>query len=321
MTDISVDVHLSPNHQAQALRADVLDGLLATPKTLPPKWFYDARGSELFERITALPEYYPTRVERSVLAARAGEIASLTQARSLVELGSGSSEKTRLLLSALTGLSQFVPVDVSATALRESAAAIAADYPGLSVHGVVGDFTEHLDLVPGVRPRLFAFLGGTIGNLVPTERAKFLSSVRSVLFEGEWLVLGTDLVKDPSVLVRAYDDSAGVTAEFNKNVLLVLNRELAADFDVSSFSHVARWDADAEWIEMRLRAERAMRVHLDALSLDISFAAGEEMRTEVSAKFRRGGVSRELAEAGFELVRWFTDPDGLFAVSLARAAG
>ncbi|HEX5115640.1 MAG TPA: L-histidine N(alpha)-methyltransferase [Pseudonocardiaceae bacterium] len=321
MTDISVDVHLSPNHQAQALRADVLDGLLATPKTLPPKWFYDARGSELFERITALPEYYPTRVERSVLAARAGEIASLTQARSLVELGSGSSEKTRLLLSALIGLSQFVPVDVSETALRESAAAIAADYPGLSVHGVVGDFTEHLDLVPGVRPRLFAFLGGTIGNLVPTERAKFLSSVRSVLFEGEWLVLGTDLVKDPSVLVRAYDDSAGVTAEFNKNVLLVLNRELSADFDVSSFSHVARWDADAEWIEMRLRAERAMRVNLAALSLDISFAAGEEMRTEVSAKFRRGGVSRELAEAGFELVRWFTDPDELFAVSLARAAG
>jgi L-histidine N-alpha-methyltransferase len=321
MTDISVDVHLSPDHQAEALRADVLDGLLATPKTLPPKWFYDARGSELFERITMLPEYYPTRVERSVLAARAAEIADLTQARSLVELGSGSSEKTRLLLSALTGLSQFVPVDVSETALRESAAAIAADYPGLSVHGVVGDFTEHLDLVPGTRPRLFAFLGGTIGNLVPSERAKFLSSVRSVLFEGEWLLLGTDLVKDPAVLVRAYDDAAGVTAEFNKNVLLVLNRELGADFDVSAFSHVARWDADAEWIEMRLRAERSMRVRLAALSLDISFAAGEEMRTEVSAKFRRAGVAREVGEAGFELVRWFADPDGLFAVSLARAVG
>jgi L-histidine N-alpha-methyltransferase len=168
---------------------------------------------------------------------------------------------------------------------------------------------------------LFAFLGGTIGNLVPSERAKFLSSVRSVLFEGEWLLLGTDLVKDPAVLVRAYDDAAGVTAEFNKNVLLVLNRELGADFDVSAFSHVARWDADAEWIEMRLRAERSMRVRLAALSLDISFAAGEEMRTEVSAKFRRAGVAREVGEAGFELVRWFADPDGLFAVSLARAVG
>jgi L-histidine N-alpha-methyltransferase len=321
MTDITVDVHLSPDHAAQSLRADVLDGLRATPKTLPPKWFYDARGSELFERITTLPEYYPTRVERSVLAERATEIAALTGARSLVELGSGSSEKTRLLLSALTGLDQFVPVDVSATALRESAAAIAADYPGLSVHGVVGDFTEHLDLVPGTHPRLVAFLGGTIGNLVPSERAKFLSSVRSVLFEGEWLLLGTDLVKDPSVLVRAYDDSAGVTAEFNKNVLAVLNRELDGDFDLAAFDHVARWDADAEWIEMRLRARLAMSVRLAALDLSVDFVAGEELRTEVSAKFRRGGVARELGEAGFELVRWFTDADGMFAVSLARAVG
>jgi L-histidine N-alpha-methyltransferase len=322
MTDVTVDVHLSDDYLAEALRADAFAGLLATPKTLPPKWFYDARGSELFERITELPEYYPTRAERRILADNSAEIAGLTGAASLVELGSGSSEKTRLLLNALhaKGLRQFVPVDVSATALRDSAAAIAAEYPGLRVHGVVGDFTEHLDLVPGDRPRLVAFLGGTIGNLVPGERAKFLSGLRSVLYEGEWLLLGTDLVKDPDVLVRAYDDSAGVTAEFNRNVLHVLNRELDADFDVPAFRHVALWDAEAEWIEMRLRATRAMRVRLAALDLDIRFAEGEELRTEVSAKFRRPGITEELAATGFELVRWFTGPDGRFAVSLARAA-
>jgi L-histidine N-alpha-methyltransferase len=321
--DVPIDVHLSPDHLADTLRADVLAGLLASPKTLPPRWFYDARGSELFERITELPEYYPTRAERRILTDRAAEIAALTSAHSLVELGSGSSEKTRVLLDALrhTGLREFVPVDVSPTALRESANAIARDYPGLHVHGVVGDFTEHLDLVPGARPRLVAFLGGTIGNLVPSERAKFLSSVRSVLVEGEWLLLGTDLVKDPSVLVRAYDDSAGVTAEFDRNVLNVLNRELDADFDVPAFEHVAVWDADAEWIEMRLRATRAMRVRLAALDLDIRFAQGEQLRTEVSAKFTRAGITGELTDAGFELVCWFTDPEGRFAVSVARAVG
>jgi L-histidine N-alpha-methyltransferase len=267
-----------------------------------------------------LPEYYPTRAEREILATCSPEIASITGARSLVELGSGSSEKTRLLLDALH-VSEFVPLDVSATALRDSAAAIAAEYPGLAVHGVVGDFTEHLDLLPGDRPRLVAFLGGTIGNLVPGERAKFLASVRSVLFEGEWLLLGTDLVKDPAVLVRAYDDSAGVTAEFNRNVLRVLNRELDGDFDVEAFEHVALWDAEAEWIEMRLRATRAMEVRLAGLDLDVTFAAGEELHTEVSAKFTRPRVEAELAEAGFELTRWLTDSEGRFAVSLARAAG
>jgi L-histidine Nalpha-methyltransferase len=320
--DVTVDVHLSDDYVADALRSDVLDGLLSTPKTLPPKWFYDAHGSELFERITELPEYYPTRAERAVLAEQSPLIAEVTGARSLVELGSGSSEKTRLLLDALTAtgvLRQFVPLDVSATALRESAAAINEDYPGLAVHGVVGDFTEHLDLVPGDHPRLVAFLGGTVGNLVPGERAKFLAGLRSVLAEGEWLLLGTDLVKDPEVLVRAYDDSAGVTAEFNKNVLRVLNRELNADFDVDAFEHVAVWDAEMEWIEMRLRATRQMNVRLATLDLDVTFAEGEQMRTEVSAKFRRAGVAAELAEAGFELTHWLTDAESRFAVSLARA--
>ena len=321
-SDITIDNHLSADHLDGALRSDVLAGLTAEPKTLPPKWFYDARGSELFEQITALPEYYPTRAEREILATHASELARSTDATTLVELGSGSSEKTRLLLTALREhgtLDTFVPLDVSGSALRESAAAIASDYPGLRVHGVLGDFTEHLDLLPGSAPRLVAFLGGTIGNLVPAERAKFLAGVRSVLNAGEWLLLGTDLVKDPGTLVRAYDDAAGVTAEFNRNVLRVLNRELNADFDVDAFEHLSVWDTDREWIEMRLRATRPMRVHVRDLDLTVEFADGEQMRTEVSAKFRQDGVRAELADSGFELVSWLTDSAGRFALSLARA--
>lgn len=323
MTEPVVDVHLTPEDAAQALRADVRAGLTASPKWVSPKWFYDTVGSALFEDITRLPEYYPTRAEREVLGRRAAEIAATTGAHSLVELGSGSSEKTRLLLSALRErgtLAEFVPQDVSAEFLRDAVKAIMADYPGLRVHGVVGDFTEHLDMLPGESPRMVAFLGGTIGNLIPEEREKFLHSVRDVLDPGEWLLLGTDLVKDPEVLVRAYDDAQGVTAEFNRNVLRVLNRELGGDFDVDAFEHVALWNAEREWIEMRLRATRAMHVHLDELGLDVEFAAGEELRTEVSAKFRRDGVRRELEDAGFELHRWWTDEEGRFAVSLARAA-
>jgi L-histidine N-alpha-methyltransferase len=316
----TIDVHLDEDYLGSALRADVLSGLRSAPKSLPPKWFYDATGSVLFERITELPEYYPTRAEREILTARAPAIAEITGARTLVELGSGSSEKTRLLLSALRDrLREFVPLDVSDSALRESAAAIATDYPGLRVHGVVGDFTEHLDLLPGDAPRLVVFLGGTIGNLLPAERAKFLAGVRDVLDPGEWLLLGTDLVKDPEVLVRAYDDTAGVTAEFNRNVLRVMNRELGADFDVEAFQHVAVWDAEREWIEMRLRAGREMTVRLPDLGMAVAFAEGEELRTEISAKFRRDGVAAELVDAGFELAHWWTDQSGRFAVSLARA--
>jgi L-histidine N-alpha-methyltransferase len=279
-------------------------------------------GSELFEDITRLPEYYPTRAEREVLADRAGEIAATTGAHSLVELGSGSSEKTRLLLSALREhgtLQEFVPQDVSVSALTDAAHAIMADYPGLRVHGVVGDFTQHLALLPGESPRLVAFLGGTIGNLIPEEREKFLRTVRDVLEPGEWLLLGTDLVKDEETLVRAYDDAQGVTAQFNRNVLNVLNREVGGDFDVEAFEHVALWNAEQEWIEMRLRARRDMRVTLADLGLTVEFHAGEELRTEVSAKFREDGVRRELEEGGFSLHRWWTDAESRFAVSLARA--
>jgi L-histidine N-alpha-methyltransferase len=322
MTDPVIDVHLADDHAARALASDARAGLSANPKSLPPKWFYDARGSELFEQITRLPEYYPTRAEREILGERAGEIASTSKAHTLVELGSGSSEKTRLLLDALRDggtLHQFVPLDVSSTALRDAAAALAVDYPDLVVHGVVGDFTEHLALLPGEAPRIVAFLGGTIGNLLPAERAKFLTSLRDVLEPGEWLLLGTDLVKHASVVRVAYDDSAGVTAEFNRNVLHVLNRELGADFDVTAFDHVALWDEGQEWVEMRLRAQRAMSVHIPALGMEVSFSAGEELRTEISAKFRRDGIAGELAEAGFELTRWWTDSADRFGLSLSQA--
>ncbi|XVS61373.1 L-histidine N(alpha)-methyltransferase [Actinosynnema sp. CA-299493] len=324
MTEPVLDVHLTPEDAAIALRAEARAGLTARPKWVSPKWFYDAVGSDLFEEITRLPEYYPTRAEREILVARAAEIASLTGAHSLVELGSGSSEKTRLLLSALRShgtLQEFVPLDVSPSALTEAARAIMAAYPGLRVHGVVGDFTEHLGLLPGAPPRVVAFLGGTIGNLIPEERDKFFASVREVLEPGEWLLLGTDLVKDPDVLVRAYDDAQGVTAEFNRNVLRVINRTLDADFDPADFEHVALWNAEEEWIEMRLRALRPVKAHVTALSLDVEFAEGEELRTEVSAKFRREGVARELTAAGFALERWWTDPEGRFALTLARAVG
>ncbi|MHC0430322.1 L-histidine N(alpha)-methyltransferase [Streptomyces sp. O3] len=301
-----------------ALRADVLHGLTQDPKTLPPKWFYDAQGSELFEQITALPEYYPTRAEREILRDRAPEIAAVSGARTLVELGSGSSEKTRHLLDALPALDAYVPVDVSASALEQAGRALAAERPGLDVHALIADFTHGLELPRTPGPRLVVFLGGTIGNLLPDERAAFLASVRDLLDPGDTLLLGTDLVKDETRLVAAYDDAAGVTAAFNKNVLRVVNRELGADFDLDAFDHVARWDADREWIEMRLRARRALSVKVPALDLAVDFAAGEELRTEVSAKFREERVRAELTAAGLEPVRWWTDAAGRFALSLAR---
>ncbi|GGM39825.1 histidine N-alpha-methyltransferase [Micromonospora sonchi] len=315
-----LESYLDDQDIGRSLRRDVRVGLTAEAKWLPPKWFYDARGSELFDEITRLPEYYPTRAERAVLAGRAAEIAELTGVKTLIELGSGSSEKTRLLLDAFTrrgGLGTFVPLDVSVDALRGSTAALATDYPGLRVRGIVGDFTRDLDRLPTGGRRLVVFLGGTIGNLLPAERAEFLARMRAALEMGDWLLIGTDLVKDPAVIVPAYDDAAGVTAEFNRNVLRVLNRELDADFDPEAFAHVALWDPDQEWIEMRLRAERPMRVRV--LDLDVTFAAGEDLRTEVSAKFRPEGIAAELAAAGFHAERFWTDPDGLFGVTLARA--
>ncbi|WP_084264939.1 L-histidine N(alpha)-methyltransferase [Actinomadura macra] len=314
-----MDRFLTADDLAKTLRQDVREGLTGTPKTLPPKWFYDERGSALFEEITRLAEYYPTRREREILVARAPEIAAATRARTLLELGAGSGEKTRLLLDALDGtLHSYIPVDVSGDFLEEAAAGIAADHPDLVVRTVVADYEQHLHLLPAGERRLIAFLGGTIGNMPPAARVGFLGGLRATMGEGDFLLLGADLVKDTGRLVRAYDDAAGVTADFNRNVLRVINRELDADFDPSAFEHVARWDPAEEWIEMRLRSTRDQRVRVAGLDLDVSFAAGEEMRTEVSSKFRRERMESELAASGLELAAFWTDEAGDFSLTLAR---
>ncbi|MFI6221704.1 L-histidine N(alpha)-methyltransferase [Nocardia salmonicida] len=321
MTAPLLDIHLTDDDLTAALRTDARTGLTADPKSLPPKWFYDARGSELFEQITGLPEYYPTRTERALLERVVGEIAAAANAEVLVELGSGSAAKTRLLLDALTAegsLKTYVPQDVSASALRGAAAEIATEYPNLSVHGVVSDFTDTLHNLPRGGRRMIAFLGGTIGNLVPAERAEFLAGINEVLEPGELLLLGAGLVIDPTILVPAYDDAAGVTAEFNRNVLHVLNNRLAADFVPEKFEHVAIWDAENEWIEMRLRATEAMKATVAGLDLTVDFAAGEEMRTEISAKFRPESLAAELDKAGFTPAHTWTDPDNRFILALAE---
>ncbi len=317
---VSVDVHLHAADLAAALCHDARRGLTAEAKWLPPKWFYDDRGSELFDAITRLPEYYPTRAESQILATRAAEIAAACPAETLVELGSGTSAKTRLLLDALAAggsLNRIVPFDVSEATLRVAAGDLAREYHGVEVHAVVGDFERHLHFLPAGGRRLVAFLGGTIGNLEPGPRAEFLRSLASGLAPGDGLLLGTDLVKSPERLVAAYDDTSGVTAAFNTNVLRVLNRRLGADFAPGRYRHVAVWDPEAERIEMRLRSLEPQHVALPAIELEVDFAAGEDLRTETSAKFRRSGVEAELAAAGLEMVRWWTDDAGDFAASLS----
>ncbi|UQX11203.1 L-histidine N(alpha)-methyltransferase [Candidatus Mycobacterium methanotrophicum] len=317
---LSLCNHLAADSAYQALRRDVLDGLRSAPKSLPPKWFYDAVGSDLFGQITRLPEYYPTRAEAEILRARSAEIASVTGADTLVELGSGTSEKTRTLLRALhdgAALRRFVPFDVDASMLSAAARAIEHEYPDIEIAAVCGDFEEHLSEIPGGGRRLFVFLGSTIGNLTAGPRAKFLAALAAVMRPGDSLLLGTDLVKDAGRLVRAYDDAAGVTAQFNRNVLAVVNRELDADFDVDAYRHVARWNSEEERMEMWLRAESAQRVRIAALELTVEFAADEEMLTEVSCKFRADAVAGELAAAGLRRTRWWTDAAGDFGLSLA----
>jgi L-histidine N-alpha-methyltransferase len=303
------------------LRTDVRAGLTSSPKTLPPKYFYDARGSELFDEITRLPEYYPTRAETSILEQSAGEIAELARCESLVELGSGTSAKTRLLLHALLDggtLREFVPFDVDPTVLTEASTALSAEYPGLRISPFVGDFEHDLATIPRTGRRTIAFLGSTIGNLEPAGRTSFLAGVSEALRPGDTFLLGTDLVKDATRLRRAYDDAAGVTAEFNRNVLRVVNRELGGDFAVADFEHVAVWDSVNEWIEMRLRSSRAQQVTIRDLDLTVTFAAGEEMRTEISAKFRADGVEAELASAGLKTLRFWTDEAGDFGLTMAQ---
>lgn len=319
MSLATIEVYLEQDYRQAALAADVRAGLTADQKFLPPVWFYDDRGSELFDEITRLPEYYPTRRERAILTSWSGRIADLAQADVLVELGSGTSEKTRLLLNAMAArsLRRFVPFDVSEQTLRDSAASIAAAY-GVEVMAVVGDFQIHLGRIPRGGRRLVAFLGGTIGNLTPAQRERFLRDLRASLNPDDRFLVGTDLVKDVDRLVAAYDDAAGVTAAFNRNVLAVLNRELDADFDLHAFDHIARWNDKEQWIEMRLRSTRRQRVDICALDLSVEFDDGEDLLTEISAKFTPGRVRDELAQSGFVVDDAWTDPDGDFLLTLAR---
>ncbi len=313
-------VGLGPGDLRADMRREVAEGLLASPKTLPSKYFYDEEGSALFDAITRLPEYYPTRTERGILVARADEIAALSGADTLIELGSGTSEKTRLLLDAFHrrgALRRFVPFDVDETTLRAAAGAVASEYPGVGVHAVVGDFERHLGLLPAGGRRMIAFLGSTIGNLTPEQRAVFLAEIVAGLEPGDTFLLGTDLVKDTGRLEAAYDDAAGVTAAFNRNVLHRLNRELDADFVPEAFEHVARFDTEREWIEMRLRSSADQVVTVGGLGLTVTFGAGEEMRTEISAKFRPDGLAGELTIAGLRPLHLWTDPAGDFALSLS----
>ena len=316
----SLSNYLAADSAADALRRDVRDGLTRTPKSLPPKWFYDSVGSDLFDQITRLPEYYPTRAEAEILRARAADIAAASGADTLVELGSGTSEKTRILLDALRdggSLRRFIPFDVDASVLESAGAAIGEEYPGIEIDAVCGDFEEHLGKIPHVGRRLVIFLGSTIGNLTTGPRAEFLAALADNLEPGDGLLLGTDLVKDVDRIVHAYDDSAGVTAQFNKNVLAVVNRELDAGFDLDAFDHVARWNADEERIEMWLRASTPQRVRVGGLDMTVDFAAGEEMLTEVSCKFRADAVADELAAVGLRRTNWWTDQAGDFGLSLA----
>jgi L-histidine Nalpha-methyltransferase len=307
----------------RVLADDVLDGLTRPFKELPPKHFYDARGSELFEQICELPEYYPTRTEREILERHAGQIVEETGATELVELGSGSPEKARILLDAMAdagSLRRYVPLDVSEQALQDAAEQLVSEYDGLQVDGVIGDFERHLDSVPraGSESRIVALLGGTIGNFPPGTRRRLLRQIARLLRPDDRFLLGTDLVKDAEVLEAAYDDAQGITAEFNRNLLCVINRELEANFLPHAFEHVAFYDRKNEWIEMRLRARRAHSVLIGGLGLRVEFAAGEELRTEISAKFTRRRIEDDFAAARLELERWYTDEQDLFAVSLAR---
>jgi L-histidine N-alpha-methyltransferase len=320
-----LEITEAPAPQTGSLADDVRAGFGLAFKVLPPKHLYDARGCELFEEICTLSEYYPTRTERLILSASTAEIVARTGASELVELGAGSATKTRVLLDAMRdamSLHRYVPFDIAVAAVAPTAEAILAEYPEIgSVHGVVGDFGTDLGLIPDAdpdAPRLVALLGSTIGNFTGEDRGDLLSGVGSLLRPQDHFLLGADLVKDPAVLEAAYNDSRGITAEFNLNALTVINRELDADIPVENFSHIARYDRAHQWIEMRLRADQACHVSIAALDMEVDFAAGEEIRTEISAKFTPDRLATDLGAAGLELLDTYTDSDALFALALAR---
>ncbi len=320
----AISVVIDPDWAGDTLVQDVRRGLGAQPRSLPPKWLYDDVGSELFDQITRLPEYYPTERERSILARHADDIVTTTGATTLVELGSGTSDKTRILLDAFTAagqLTRFVPVDVSEETLRAAATQLAERYPRLRVEALVGDFTLHLGHLPEGGRRIVAFLGGTIGNLYVEERAAFLGALADSLDPGDWLLLGTDLVKSADRLIAAYDDPGGITARFVTNCLQVLNNRLDADFDLDAFTYVPFWDQRMERMDLRLRAEMPQHVSIPGAGISIDLASGEEIRVEISTKFRLEGIAAELGAAGFDVERSLTDDEGDFALTLARRTG
>jgi L-histidine N-alpha-methyltransferase len=305
------------------MAADVRAGLTKPFKELSPRYFYDERGSGLFEQITELPEYYPTRCERKILELHAPEISAAAGGpATLIELGSGSATKTRVLLNAMRDagcLEAYAPVDISEQITRDTSEAIAAEYE-ITVHGLVCDFERDLERIPLGGPRVIALLGGTIGNFEPAQRASFLARIANLLGDEDHFLLGTDLVKDRTTLEAAYNDSAGVTSEFNKNVLAVLNERLGCDFDLDAFEHVAFWDEENLWMDIRLRSLARQVVNIAALDMQVAFDRGEEMRTEISTKFARQGLAGIYAESRLEMAGWWTDPDGLYGLSLARPA-
>ncbi|HWU23914.1 MAG TPA: L-histidine N(alpha)-methyltransferase [Nocardioides sp.] len=315
-----VEVLLESDWAAAALVSDVRRGLGSQPRSLPPKWLYDAEGSDLFDRITRLDAYYPTEAERAILAERSTDIARVSGATTLVELGSGTSDKTRLLLDAFADaghLERFVPVDVSESTLRDAAAMLEARYPETEIEAVVGDFTLHLGHLARYERKLVVFLGGTIGNLYVEERAAFLGALGDSLAPGDGLLLGTDLVKDADRLIGAYDDADGVTEAFIKNGLVVLNRELGADFDPDAFGYVPFWDPRLQRMDLRLRSEVPQRVRIPGADIELDLAAGEEIRMEISTKFTRERIAAELAASGLSVAEQWTDPAGDFLVTLA----
>ena len=320
-SNLAIDVHLDDREARRVAASDVRRGLTSTPKRIPSRYFYDRRGSRLFEQITELPEYYLTRAERALLDRYSRRVAQLTRFEELVELGSGSAKKTRLLIEAAIeqgSLRRYIPLEVSQETVEASSRRLARLYPGLEVYAVVGDFEQHLDQLPEGRRRLFAFMGSTLGNFPEDQAIAFLSRLRRVMTDGDWLLLGIDLVKDKQVLEAAYNDSGGVTAEFNRNILNVINKQMGGDFDVDAFEHVARYNEDRERIESELRSKRDQSVRLERIDLEIEFEAGEHLRTEVSCKYTQCSLRRILASAGMRLERWFADEDGTFALSLSR---
>jgi len=318
---IRVEVVLDDADRRAALHETTFWSLREQPKEVPAVWLYDERGSILFEAITRLVEYYPTRCEREILLAHAAEIAERTEAQTLVELGSGTSEKTTILLDALAAagtLERFVPLDASEDVLRAAAHALGSRYGTLGVHAIVADFERHLGALPeGEGRRLIAFLGSTIGNLDPERRARLLAAVDAMLEPGDAFLLGVDLVKDAARVEAAYNDTGGVTEAFVRNGLDAVNRQLGADFDQDKFEFVARWDDAHEWMDIGFTARSQHAVSVPGLDVAVQFQVGEPLRLEISAKFRRQGVERELAAANLQLDAWWTDAAADFGLLLA----